>query len=163
MKIIGPHNAANAMCALLVCESFGADIKKCAEELKVFSPVEHRVEFVREVNGVKFVNDSKGTNPDATITAINSFDCPLVMILGGYDKHNDFDEMFELLVKKARGFVAIGQTAEKIIETAEKFGFKNYQRAETFEEAIDKAYGMAQAGDCVLLSPACASWGIKRK
>ena len=160
MKIIGPHNAANAMCALLVCESFGADIKKCAEALKVFSPVEHRVEFVREVNGVRFVNDSKGTNPDATITAINSFDCPLVMILGGYDKHNDFDEMFELLVKKARGFVAIGQTAEKIIETAEKFGFKNYQRAETFEEAIDKAYGMAQPGDCVLLSPACASWGM---
>ncbi|NLW70437.1 MAG: UDP-N-acetylmuramoyl-L-alanine--D-glutamate ligase [Eubacteriaceae bacterium] len=160
MKIIGPHNAANAMCALLACGYYNADTAKLADALRKFTPVEHRVEFVREINGVKFVNDSKGTNPDATITAINSFDCPLVMILGGYDKKNDFDEMFELLKGKARYLVIIGQTAQKLIDTAEKFGFKDYCKEDSFEQAVKTAYGKAKSGDCVLLSPACASWGM---
>ncbi len=160
MQIIGPHNAANAMCALLCAKELGCDLKEAGEALKYFKPVEHRVEFVRELDGVKYINDSKGTNPDATITAVNSFSCPLIMILGGYDKKNSFDELFELLKDKAKHIFVLGQTAEKIIETANRFKMKNYTYVESLEEAVLKAHDIAEAGDCVLLSPACASWGM---
>ena len=160
MQIIGPHNAANAMCALLCAKELGCDLKEAGEALKLFKPVEHRVEFVRELDGVKYINDSKGTNPDATITAVNSFNCPLIMILGGYDKKNSFDELFELLKDKAKHIFVLGQTAEKIMETADRFGMKNYTYVKSLEEAVLKAHDLAEAGDCVLLSPACASWGM---
>ncbi len=160
MQILGPHNAANAMCGLLCAEELGCDMTIAGDSLKLFKPVEHRVEFVRELEGVKYINDSKGTNPDATMTAVRAFECPLIMILGGYDKKSSFDELFKLLKGKTKHIFVLGQTAEKIIDTAQRFGMNNYTKVDSLEEAVAKSRDMAENGDCVLLSPACASWGM---
>ncbi|MBR2780260.1 MAG: UDP-N-acetylmuramoyl-L-alanine--D-glutamate ligase [Eubacteriaceae bacterium] len=161
LKILGPHNIANAMCALLCAAVYTDDMTKVSEALVAFSPVEHRVEFVRELDGVRYINDSKGTNPDATITAINSFECPLIMILGGYDKKSDYNEMFDLMqTKDIKHMFIMGVTAEDIIAVAEKHGMKNYTRVESLREAVEKSRQTASSGDVVLLSPACASWDM---
>lgn len=160
LKIIGPHNTANAMCALLCAYYSGCDMDKVKKALVEFSPVEHRVEFVRELCGVKYINDSKGTNPDATITAVNAFDCPLIMIMGGYDKKSDFNELFDIMKDKVKHIFVLGQTADVIAETAEKHGMNCVDKVESLEEAVVKAHDIAKEGDCVLLSPACASWGM---
>ena len=161
LKILGPHNIANAMCALLCAAEYTDDFTDVAKALREFSPVEHRVEFVRELDGVRYINDSKGTNPDATITAINSFDCPLLMILGGYDKKSDYNEMFDLMEKKnIRHMFVLGVTAEDIIACAEKHGMHNYTRVQSLKEAVTLSRKTAEPGDVVLLSPACASWDM---
>lgn len=161
LKILGPHNIANAMCALLCAAEYTDDFTEVAKALVNFTPVEHRVEFVRDLNGVRYINDSKGTNPDATITAINSFEAPLIMILGGYDKKSSYDEMFDLMEKKdIKQMLVLGVTAEDIIACAEKHGMTNYTRVSGLKEAVDEAYRIASDGDVVLLSPACASWDM---
>lgn len=160
LKIIGPHNTANAMCALLCAYYLDCDMTKVKEALTMFSPVEHRVEFVRELDGVKYINDSKGTNPDATITAVKAFECPLIMIMGGYDKKSDFNELFDIMKDKVKHIFLLGQTSDIIAQTAEKHGLKCYTKVESLEEAVNKSRECASDGDCVLLSPACASWGM---
>ena len=122
--------------------------------------MEHRIEFVATKKGVDYYNDSKGTNPDAAIQGIRAMSKPTILIGGGYDKENEYDEWIEAFDNKVKLFVLIGQTREKIAECARKHGFDKIVMADTFEEAMDICISNAKSGDAVLLSPACASWGM---
>ena len=122
--------------------------------------MEHRIEFVASKRGVVYYNDSKATNPDAAIQGIKAMDRPTVLIGGGYDKQNEYDEWIEAFDGKVKCFVLIGQTREKIAACAKAHGISNIVFADTFKEAFDICVEQAEAGDAVLLSPACASWGM---
>ena len=130
------------------------------EVLKVFKAVEHRIEYVTEKRGVRFYNDSKGTNPDAAIQGIRAMNRPTLLIGGGYDKQSEYDEWIEAFDGKVKELVLIGQTADKIEECAHRHGFMNTVKKDTFEDAVNYCYEHAVSGDAVLLSPACASWGM---
>ena len=120
------------------------------QPLRTFPGVEHRIEFVRTVNGVSFINDSKGTNPDATINAIKAMTAPTVLLLGGFDKKNDFVPLFEEFTPMIKAVIVLGDTAEKIIAAAQECNYPNYIRATGFEDAVLKAYSIADEGDNVL-------------
>ena len=128
--------------------------------IKEFKAVEHRIEFVATKKGVDYYNDSKGTNPDAAIQGIKAMSKPTILIGGGYDKQSEYDEWIKAFGDKVKCLVLIGQTREKIAECARKYGVRNIVMADTFREAFDICVENAQSGDAVLLSPACASWGM---
>lgn len=128
--------------------------------IKTFRAVEHRIEFVAERGGVDYYNDSKGTNPDAAVQGIRAMRKPTVLIGGGYDKESEYDEWIESFDGKVKWLVLIGQTREKIAACARAHGFANIKFADTFEECLKLCTELAQPGDAVLLSPACASWGM---
>lgn len=161
IRIRGPHNLENALAATALTMLCGVNAETVAETLKTFAGVEHRIETVCTVDGVTYINDSKGTNPDSTIKAIETMTKPTVLILGGYDKGGSFDSMFEAFTENIRYTVLIGVTAKKLAATAEKYGWKNYCVVEgTFEEGLLCAREHAQDGWNVLLSPACASFDM---
>ncbi len=160
LKLMGMHNVANVMCASLAAIAMGADIESIRKTLCVFTPVEHRMEFVAEKRGVMYVNDSKGTNPDASITAINAIDRPIILIMGGYDKQSAFDEIMDLIAQKVRHVVILGATKQKIAETADEHGYTSYTLADDYAQAVAICARLAKEGDCVLLSPASASWDM---
>ena len=160
LNILGKHNYENVMAAVGMSLSFGVPMDKIVEVLRRFQAVEHRIEYVTEKRGVKFYNDSKGTNPDAAIQGIRAMNRPTLLIGGGYDKQSEYDEWIESFDGKVKKLVLIGQTKEKIAECARKHGFSDIILCDTFEEAIDTCYANAVEGDAVLLSPACASWGM---
>ena len=160
LNILGKHNYENVMAAVGMSVSFGVPMDKIVEVLKRFQAVEHRIEYVTEKRGVKFYNDSKGTNPDAAIQGIRAMNRPTLLIGGGYDKQSEYDEWIESFDGKVKKLVLIGQTKDKIAECATEHGFEDVILCDTFEEAIDTCYANAVSGDAVLLSPACASWGM---
>ena len=160
LNILGKHNYENVMAAVGMSVSFGVPMDKIVEVLKRFQAVEHRIEYVTEKRGVKFYNDSKGTNPDAAIQGIRAMNRPTLLIGGGYDKQSEYDEWIESFDGKVKKLVLIGQTKERIAECAKKHGFEDVILCDTFEQAIDTCYANAVSGDAVLLSPACASWGM---
>ena len=121
---------------------------------------EHRIEFVATKRGVDYYNDSKGTNPDAAIQGIKAMCKPTILIGGGYDKDSQYDEWIESFGDKVQWLVLLGQTKEKIAACAKAHGFNNVVLTETLEEAVNECYKLAEAGSAVLLSPACASWGM---
>ena len=137
----------------------GAPIDVVQRVLKEFWGVKHRIEFVRDLQGVLYYNDSKATNPDAAIPGIGSMNRKTLLIGGGYDKQSGYDEWIEAFDGKVRYLVLIGQTKEKIKEAAEKHGFHDIILCEDLKEAVKVCEEKAQPGDAVLLSPACASWG----
>ncbi len=159
--IKGPHNIENALAACAICMLMGVDAQTVAQTLKTFKGVEHRIETVCERNGVTYINDSKGTNPDSTIKAIETMTEPTVLILGGYDKGGSFDSLFEAFTPQIKHTVFIGVTAKKLEETAKKHGWSNYTVVSgSFEEGVIEAKNHAQNGWRVLLSPACASFDM---
>lgn len=160
LNILGEHNYENVMSACAMAVSVGVPMDTIRGVLRRFQAVEHRIEYVTEKRGVRFYNDSKGTNPDAAIKAIKAMNRPTYLIGGGYDKASEYDEWIESFEGKVKELVLIGQTAEKIQECAHKHGFFNTVIFETFEEAINYCYEKSISGDAVLLSPACASWGM---
>lgn len=160
LNLLGDHNYENVMAACAVSRAMGVPMDKIVEVLKLFTAVEHRIEYVTEKRGVKFYNDSKGTNPDAAIKGIKAMNRPTLLIGGGYDKESEYDEWIESFDGKVKKLVLIGQTKEKIAECAKKHNFNDVVLCETFEEAINYCYDHAVSGDAVLLSPACASWGM---
>ena len=160
LNLLGRHNYENVMAACAMSVKFGVPLDKIVEVLKTFQAVEHRIEYVTEKRGVKFYNDSKGTNPDAAIQGIRAMNRPTFLIGGGYDKQSEYDEWIEAFDGKVKKLVLIGQTAEKIENCAHRHGFMDTVRKDTFEEAIQYCYDNAKSGDAVLLSPACASWGM---
>ncbi|MCI7243676.1 MAG: UDP-N-acetylmuramoyl-L-alanine--D-glutamate ligase [Lachnobacterium sp.] len=160
LNLLGRHNYENVMAACAISVNFGVPMDKIVEVLKTFQAVEHRIEYVTEKRGVKFYNDSKGTNPDAAIQGIRAMNRPTFLIGGGYDKQSEYDEWIEAFDGKVKKLVLIGQTAEKIENCAHRHGFMDTVRKDTFEEAIQYCYDNAKSGDAVLLSPACASWGM---
>jgi len=160
--IPGGHNLENAMLSSLLALGMGISADAIRETLKSFPGVEHRIEFVREFDGVRYINDSKGTNPDSTIKAIEAMTRPTVLILGGYDKHSDFHELFEhFMGSKLKAIVVLGETKQKILDTAKDTGYLGFcHPSATFEDAVACARLLAEPGDAVLLSPACASWDM---
>lgn len=160
LNLIGEHNYENVMAAAVMAYLLGISIENIRNTVKAFESVEHRIEFVCEKNGVVYYNDSKGTNPDAAIKGICAMTRPTFLIGGGYDKGGEFDEWVRLFNGRVKKLVLIGATKERIAQTCDKYGFADYILMETFEEAVNYCMENAQAGEAVLLSPACASWGM---
>ena len=160
LHLVGICNVENVMAAIGISLAMQVPMDIILDTLKNFRAVEHRIEFVDTKNGVDYYNDSKGTNPDAAIQGIRAMTKPTVLIGGGYDKKNEYDEWIEAFDGKVKAFVLIGQTKEKIAECARKHGVENIILAAAFEEAFNICVEWAEPGDAVLLSPACASWGM---
>lgn len=160
LKLLGTHNYENVMAGIAMASSLNVPMDCIKKAIKSFAAVEHRIEYVDEKNGVKYYNDSKGTNPDAAIKGIEAMVTPTLLIGGGYDKNSDYEEWIQSFNGKVKYLVLLGQTREKIAEAAKKLGFYNIIMVDTLEEAVDVCEKHAEPGDSVLLSPACASWGM---
>lgn len=160
LQLLGRHNYENVMAAIGISIHMGVPMETILRVVKAFQAVEHRIEFVLERAGVRYYNDSKGTNPDAAIQAIHAMPGPIVLIAGGYDKQSEYDEWIESFGEKVKYMVLIGQTRDKIAECARRHGFTEIMYAEDMAEAVRVCAAYANTGDNVLLSPACASWGM---
>ena len=160
LQILGKHNYENAMAAAAIALCMGVPREKVVKGLSAFKAVEHRIEFVTEIDGVRYYNDSKGTNPDASIKAVEAMDRQTVLIGGGYDKSATYEEWIRTFPGKVKKLVLLGQTADKIAAACEACGFTAYEKVETLADAVNLAAECATSGEAVLLSPACASWGM---
>ncbi|MCQ4637195.1 UDP-N-acetylmuramoyl-L-alanine--D-glutamate ligase [Anaerovorax odorimutans] len=158
--IPGSHNLENALAAAAVAYFAGIDPDVITQGLREFQGVEHRIEYCGQVDGVRFVNDSKGTNPDASIKAVEAIDGGIILIAGGYDKGSSYEELIQAFDGKVKHLVLLGKTAAKIKETAEKMGFTDSIIVKDMEECVKEGFRLAEPGDTVLLSPACASWDM---
>lgn len=160
MMLIGEHNYENVMAAVAAGLYFGIPVETIRDAVYSFKPVAHRIEYVATKKGVKYYNDSKGTNPDASIKAVKAMTTPTYLIGGGYDKNSEYDEWIECFDGKIKALVLMGQTRDKIAECARKHGFNDIVFVESMKEAVDYCADHAQEGETVLLSPCCASWGM---
>ena len=160
LSLPGNHNLENCMAAAAIAYVSNIDIDVIREVLKTFAGVEHRQEFVRNLNGIMFVNDSKATNPDSSIKAIESYNRPIILIAGGMDKQSSFDEFLDVAKENVYALVLLGETAQRIKECAQNKGFNNIRIVKDMKEAVNASYQIAKDGDVVLLSPACASWDM---
>lgn len=160
LQLLGVHNYENVMAAVAMAAVYGVPMDTIRTVIRGFGGVEHRIEYVTEKNGVAYYNDSKGTNPDAAIRGICAMNRPTVLIGGGYDKQSEYKEWIESFHGKVKKLVLIGDTKHKIAKDADACGFHDYIFADTFEEAVRMSSEIAESGDAVLLSPACASWDM---
>ena len=160
IAIKGKHNLENAMGAIVFAYLSGVRAEDIRDVLMTFQGVEHRLEPVRTLNEVLYINDSKGTNPDSTIKAIEAYDRPIVIILGGKNKGVPFTELAGLVKERVKKAVLVGQAKEELAEALDAADFNDYVITESFEEAVTKAAELAEPGDIVLLSPACTSWDM---
>lgn len=159
LKIIGNHNYENLMAAILETYLFGLDFDQIARASKTFVSIEHRLEFVDEVCGVKIYNDSKGTNVDSSIKAINSFTDPIIIIGGGYDKKIDYSDYVKAFTKNGKEMIILGETKEMLKDLCQKYSVK-YKVVDDMDQAVRYAVSIAQSPDIILLSPASASWDM---
>ncbi|HSE33199.1 MAG TPA: UDP-N-acetylmuramoyl-L-alanine--D-glutamate ligase [Pyrinomonadaceae bacterium] len=161
MKLRGIHNVENVLAALAAGIAAGAPLDSMRETVKNFEPVEHRLEFVTELNGVKFYNDSKATSVDATLKALEAFaadDGKVVLILGGLGKKAPYEPLARLVKEKVRKLVLVGEDAETI---ARELGeFAPFENARDMNDAVRRSFSAAEKGDVVLLAPACASFDM---
>ena len=164
LKIPGRHNVDNALAAAALASGMGVPPPVIAYAIKGFMGVEHRIEYVAELRGVRFLNDSKGTNPDSTIKAIESMQAPTILIAGGYDKGVPFDALAQSVIASGyiRGVVLMGATRERIKKALFEAGFSNITMAAGLAQAVQDSFRLADYGDNVLFSPACASFDMFR-
>ncbi len=158
IRIKGAHNLSNAACATCVARILGVKTEAIVKSLETFPGVEHRLEQVATFSGVKFINDSKATNVNSVWYALASLDCPIILLMGGRDKGGDFTKLKELVQKKVKLLILLGEAKDKI-----KFQLGNSVSsffARDMGEALDIAFGKARPGDCVLLSPGCSSFDM---
>ncbi|MBS7007915.1 UDP-N-acetylmuramoyl-L-alanine--D-glutamate ligase [Anaerostipes sp.] len=160
VNLLGGHNYENILAAIAVSHYMGVPAEKIRQGVSGFKGVEHRIEYVDTIEGVAYYNDSKGTNTDAAIKGIKAMNRPTFLIGGGYDKMAEYDDWIQAFDGKVKELVLLGATAEKIGETAKAHGFSDIVYVDTLEEAVEYAASRAVSGDAVLLSPACASWGM---
>ena len=160
MNLLGKHNYENVCAAIAMTKAAGIPDDIIIEQVKKFKAVEHRIEYVATKNGVDYYNDSKGTNPEAAVKAIEAMVKPTILIGGGYDKGSEFDLYVKAFKDKVKLLVLIGQTSAKIADTCKKYGFENIEYADSMEQVVDICAKNAVSGYAVLLSPACASWGM---
>lgn len=156
ISILGIHNLYNSMAAALAAYVAGAPVPSMRATLKNFKGVEHRLEFVRELRGVRYVNDSKATNIDSVWYALQAFDTPIVLMLGGRDKGNDYTRIVDLVRSRVKAIVAVGESADKVMQNFS--GIVKSVKSDSMQQAVAMARDIAQEGDVVLLSPACASF-----
>ena len=160
VNLVGQCNYENILAAIAMTDAFGVPRDISLKVTRDFKAVPHRIEYVREVNGVRFYNDSKGTNPDAAIQAVKAMTRKTILIGGGYDKGGEFDDWILSFGDRIRKLLLLGQTKERIAACCDKYGFKDYEFVNSLEEAVFTAASEALPGEAVLLSPACASWGM---
>lgn len=160
LQLLGTHNYENVMAATAMAIAYGVPMDVIRKTIKAFAGVAHRIEFVCEKNGVAYYNDSKGTNPDAAIKAVEAMNRKTLLIGGGYDKDSEYEEWIQSFDGKVKHLVLLGQTREKIAATARRLGFENIIMVDSLEEAVVTCAKLAEPGEAVLLSPACASWGM---
>lgn len=160
LKVLGRHNYENVMAASAMALWFGVPLCAVREALQEFQAVEHRIEYVTEKRGVAFYNDSKATNPDAAIQGVSAMNRPTFLIGGGCDKGSSYDAWIDAFGGNVKELVLIGETRDAIAEAARRRGFTKIQMADSLEEAVQICYGHAASGEAVLLSPACASFGM---
>ncbi|MDR2903196.1 MAG: UDP-N-acetylmuramoyl-L-alanine--D-glutamate ligase [Clostridiales bacterium] len=160
LQIFGSHNIENVMAAagMAVCAAIPLETIRTA--LKAFKGVAHRIEYVRTLDGVDFYNDSKATNVDAAVKAIEAMTKPIVLIGGGRDKSGDFSDWVKLFDGKVKCVIPIGEAAELISDTCKAYNYTAVYRANTMKDAVELGFSKAAPGDCVLLSPACASFDL---
>lgn len=152
------QNIENTLAAVAVAKLSGVSNEKIHSELTNFHGVKHRLQFVGEVSGRKFFNDSKATNSIATKKALDSFDEPVILLAGGLDRGNGFDDLIPYFQSKVKHLITFGQTAHKLKDTASMAGLNSVTVVDNVEKAVATAYDLSETGDVVLLSPACASW-----
>lgn len=160
LRVLGKHSYENVMVGVGIAIEMGVPMDVIQQVITSFKAVEHRIEYVDTIDGVSYYNDSKGTNPDASIKAVQAMKSPTVLIGGGFDKGLAFDEWVATFSNKVKALVLLGQTREKIAEAARKQGFTNIIMVNDLKEAVLVSAKQAESGDAVLLSPACASWGM---
>jgi len=160
LKLLGTHNYENIMAAAAIAAAYGVPIEIIRRAVIGFMGVVHRIEYVGEFHGVKYYNDSKGTNPDAAIKGIQAMRRPTYLIGGGYDKNASYSEWIDSFDGKVKKLVLLGATREAIAKEAKEKGFTDIAMTDTLEEAVGLCSHLAVPGDAVLLSPACASWGM---
>jgi UDP-N-acetylmuramoylalanine--D-glutamate ligase len=156
MRLVGRHNQANALASLAACHLLGLDLSRCAAVLSEFAGLPHRMQFVRDIAGVRYINDSKATNVGAAIASVQSIDDGVVLLAGGQGKGGDFASFAEAVADRLKALIVFGEDAELIARAfADQADIRNVG---TLAEAVDTACGMATSGDTVLLAPACASF-----
>ena len=160
IRIPGDHNVENVLAAAAMCYYAGVAPEDIARGIREFEGVEHRIEFVDEIGGVRYYNDSKGTNTDASRKALEALKENIILIAGGYDKKENMLPFAEDLKGRVRHLLLMGVTAPDIAKACDEAGFTDYSFRKDLEECMEAAYEMAQPGDIVLLSPACASWDM---
>ena len=160
LKLMGAHNVENVLAAVGISYYMGVPVDVIRDVATSFKAVAHRIEYVDTIDGVAYYNDSKGTNPDAAIKGIQAMVAPTFLIGGGYDKGSEYDEWIEAFDGKVKWLVLIGQTAQKIADCAKRHGFNSIIFEENLQDAVAYCHENAVDGDAVLLSPACASWGM---
>ncbi len=153
----GNHNLENILSAMAAAKLSGVENSAIQQVLRTFTGVRHRLQYVTEVNGRKFYNDSKATNILATINALAAFEAPVVLLAGGLDRGNEFDELLPYL-KHVKAMITFGQTAPKMERIGKEAGIKLIKRVDNVDKAVPEAYRYSESGDVILLSPACASW-----
>ncbi|VXB59277.1 UDP-N-acetylmuramoylalanyl-D-glutamate ligase [Bacillus sp. 349Y] len=153
----GAHNLENILSAVAACKLYDVPNESIRKVLSVFAGVKHRTQFVKEVEGRKFYNDSKATNSLATKSALNAFAGPTILLAGGLDRGNDFDDLIPYM-KNVTTLIVFGETAQKLAETGRKAGIESIITVDNVEKAVPVAYEHSRPGDVILLSPACASW-----
>ena len=158
LQLMGAHNGENVLAAVGISYYMGVPVDVIRDVATSFKAVAHRIEYVDTVDGVAYYNDSKGTNPDAAIKGIQAMNRPTLLIGGGYDKQSTYEEWIQAFDGKGRFLVLIGDTIEKIAKAARNVGFNDIIMADNLKEAVQICHDKANAGDAVLLSPACASW-----
>lgn len=156
----GRHYVENVMAAIGLCVALNIPASLVTETIETFKGFPHRIEFVREHNGVKYYNDSKATNTDSAINGLLAMNGMTVLIGGGYDKNAGFADWVKLFNGRVRRLIVIGEVADKIIETCKAYGFMEYEKVNSLKDAVIVANAAAKSGDSVLLSPACASWDM---
>lgn len=154
----GAHNVENELVSALVGTICKVKPESIMNSLSNFDGIEHRMEFVREINGVKFINDSKGTNVGATVKSLENLDCPIILIAGGKDKEGDYSPLCEMIKRKVKLSILIGTSRTKIRLALKDYN--NLEEALTLEDAVIRAFSKAKAGDVILLSPACSSFDM---
>jgi len=157
IKLLGEHNLSNIVCAVLAVYLQTNDVSLLGR-ISQFQGIEHRIEFVRSINGVSFYNDSKATNIDSTLVAVKSFDSNINLILGGSEKGYDFDELFMNLPENVKNIAVFGQTKSKIYDCAKRYGYNNIYKCDSLRECVNICYYLSKKEDVILLSPACASY-----
>ncbi len=153
----GDHNLENVLVGIAIAKRFAISNQKIKSVLKTFTGVKHRLQYVDTINDRQIFNDSKATNIQATLKAINAFNQPIVLIAGGLDRGVEFDELIQSF-KNVKGCIAYGQSADKMCEAAIRQDFHSIYKVDNLQKATNKAYEISERGDIILFSPACASW-----
>ncbi|GJM31808.1 MAG: UDP-N-acetylmuramoylalanine--D-glutamate ligase [Saprospiraceae bacterium] len=158
-QLRGVHNALNALFAISVAQKLGVSATSIREGLAEFKPVEHRLEPVAEIEGVEYINDSKATNVDSVYYALQAMKKPVIWIVGGQDKGNDYEPLFDLVREKVKALICLGVDNRKLQETFGPFGLR-IEEVQSADAAVRLGQQLAKKGDVVLLSPACASFDL---